>query len=79
MPKFPGAIFILAAALALPTANGAEINVYAAASLTDVLKEIAVNYEKQSSDKIVFNFGASSLLARQIIRARAGQRFFLGG
>src|SRR5262249_5366881 len=28
--------------------------------------EIAANYEKQSSDKIVFNFGASSLLARQI-------------
>jgi ABC-type molybdate transport system substrate-binding protein len=48
MPGFPGAIFILAAALALPTANGAEVNVYAAASLTDVLKDIAANYEKQS-------------------------------
>ena len=76
MPKFPGAIFILAAALALPTANGAEINVYAAASLTDVLKEIAVNYEKQSSDKIVFNFGASSLLARQIIEHAPANVFF---
>jgi molybdate transport system substrate-binding protein len=30
------------------------------------MKDIAANYEKQSGDKIVFNFGASSLLARQI-------------
>src|SRR5262245_57320228 len=67
MPRVPGATFILATALALTTANAAEVNVYAAASLTDVLKEIAANYEKQSSDKIVFNFGASSLLARQIV------------
>jgi molybdate transport system substrate-binding protein len=66
MPGLPGAILILAAALALPNANGAEVNVYAAASLTDVLKDVAANYEKQSSDKIMFNFGASSLLARQI-------------
>ena len=58
------------------TANGAEVNVYAAASLTDVLKEIAVNYEKQSSDKIVFNFGASSLLARQIIEHAPANVFF---
>jgi molybdate transport system substrate-binding protein len=76
MPRFPGATFILAVALALPTANGAEVNVYAAASLTDALKEIAVNYEKQSSDKIVFNFGASSLLARQIIEQAPASVFF---
>lgn len=76
MPRFPGAIFILATALALHTANGVEVNVYAAASLTDVLKEIAVNYEKQSSDKIVFNFGASSLLARQIIEHAPADIFF---
>jgi len=76
MPRFPGAIFILAIALALPIANGAEVNVYAAASLTDVLKEIAANYEKQSSDKIVFNFGASSLLARQIIEHAPANIFF---
>ena len=36
MPGFPGATFILAA-LALATANGAEVNVYAAASLTDAV------------------------------------------
>jgi molybdate transport system substrate-binding protein len=40
--------------------------VYAAASLTDALKEIAAAYEKQSGDKLQFNFSASSMLARQI-------------
>ncbi|HEV3100443.1 MAG TPA: molybdate ABC transporter substrate-binding protein [Candidatus Udaeobacter sp.] len=66
MFKFPKSVLILAAALALHNANGAEVNVYAAASLTDVMKEIAANYEKQTGDKIVFNFAASSLLSRQI-------------
>ena len=76
MPRIPGAPFILAAAFALTTAKGAEVNVYAAASLTDALKEIAVNYEKQSSDKILFNFGASSLLARQIMEHAPANIFF---
>lgn len=43
-----------------------EIEVFAAASLTDALKEIAANYEKVSGDKIVFNFAASSTLEMQI-------------
>jgi molybdate transport system substrate-binding protein len=76
MLSFPRFIIILAAACALHNANAAEVNVYAAASLTDVMKEIAANYEKQSSDKIVFNFGASSLLARQIIERAPADIFF---
>jgi molybdate transport system substrate-binding protein len=76
MFRFPGTIFIFAATLALRTAHSAEVNVYAAASLTDVLKEIAVGYEKQSGDKIVFNFGASSLLARQITERAPADIFF---
>lgn len=76
MSKFPGAVFILAAALALDNANGGEVNVYAAASLTDVMKEIAVNYEKHSGDKVVFNFAASSLLARQIAEGAPADIFF---
>ena len=39
---------------------------FAAASLTDSLQEIAAAYEKQSGERIVFNFAASGLLARQI-------------
>jgi len=76
MFTFPRTIFILAGMLALQTANAAEVNVYAAASLTDVLKEIARNYEKQNSDKIVFNFGGSSLLARQITEHAPADIFF---
>ena len=46
--------------------QAAEVRVMAAASLTDVLQEIARNYEKTSRDRIVFSFGASNVLARQI-------------
>ena len=46
--------------------QAAEVSVFAAASLTDALKPIATNYERQSGDKIIFNLGASSTLARQI-------------
>lgn len=44
----------------------AELTVHAAASLTDAMKEIGATYEKESDDKLVFNFGASNTLARQI-------------
>lgn len=43
-----------------------EVLVFAAVSLTDALKDVAVAYEKGSGDKLVFNLGASSMLARQI-------------
>ena len=46
--------------------SAAEVRVLAAASLTDVLQEIARDYERRSGDRIVFSFAASSVLARQI-------------
>ncbi|HEV2692953.1 MAG TPA: molybdate ABC transporter substrate-binding protein [Verrucomicrobiae bacterium] len=58
------------------TLQAAEITVFAAASLTDSLKAIATTYEKQSGDKIVFNFGASSTLARQIEEGAPADIFF---
>lgn len=54
----------------------AEITVFAAASLTDSLKEIAANYEKQSGEKITYNFGASSTLVRQIEAGAPADLFF---
>ena len=57
---------MVAITISIGNVIGAEISVFAAASLTDALKQIAANYEKQSGDKIAFNFGASNLLARQI-------------
>ena len=56
--------------------HATEVTVFAAASLTDSLKEIAATYEKQSGDKIVFNLGASSLLARQIEEGAPADIFF---
>lgn len=47
-------------------AAAANLRVSAAASLTDVLQELAPIYEKQTGDSLLFNFGASSMLARQI-------------
>jgi molybdate transport system substrate-binding protein len=43
-----------------------EIQVYAAASLSDALTEIGREYESKQKDRIVFNFGASSTLSRQM-------------
>ncbi len=57
-------------------ASSAEITVFAAASLTDALKELGSNYEKQGADKAIFNFGASSMLARQIEEGAPADVFF---
>jgi molybdate transport system substrate-binding protein len=57
-------------------ARGSDVTIFAAASLTDALKEVSVAYNKQSHDKIAFNFGASSLLARQIEEGAPADIFF---
>jgi len=54
----------------------AEVNVFAAASLQDALKQIALAYEKSSGDKIVFNFAASGTLALQIANGAPADIFF---
>ena len=53
-----------------------ELKIYAAASLADALKEIAPEFEKTTGDKLVFNLGASSLLARQIGEGAPADVFF---
>ena len=69
------ALFCIAA-IAAVGARAAELTVHAAASLTDALKELAPAYEQQSGDKLRFNFGASSQLARQIKEGAPGDVFF---
>jgi len=44
----------------------ATLSVFAAASLTDSLNQIAADFQKEGGNKIIFNFAASSFLARQI-------------
>jgi len=48
------------------TLKAGELQVFAAASLTDALKEIAPAYEAASGNKLQFNFAGSNTLARQI-------------
>jgi molybdate transport system substrate-binding protein len=57
---------LLLVALFAASLRAADLNVFAAASLSDALKEIAKTYELSSGDRIHFNLGASSTLARQI-------------
>ncbi|HXT39149.1 MAG TPA: molybdate ABC transporter substrate-binding protein [Candidatus Angelobacter sp.] len=75
--KAASGIFIFAI-VTLATVNifAAEVTVFAAASLTDSLKAIAAVYEKRSGDKVVFSFGASSTLARQIEEGAPADIFF---
>ena len=72
---FSGAAALLLFVLVVP-AHAANVSVFAAASLMESLKEIATAYEKQSGDKIVFNLGASSFLARQIEAGAPADIFF---
>lgn len=67
--------FFLALFFTSPT-RGDEILVSAAASLTDALKEIGIFYESKSKNRVRFNFGASSELARQIDEGAPADIFF---
>jgi molybdate transport system substrate-binding protein len=62
--------------MSLSSTKAEEIEVFAAASLTDALKEIATSYEKASGDKITFNFAASSTLEMQIKAGAPADLFF---
>jgi len=63
-----------------PSAGGApspvEVSFYAAASLRDVLQHLAPRCESSLAVRLVFNFGASNDLARQILAAARADVFF---
>ena len=46
--------------------EGRDLRVFAAASLSDVLREVAPRFTEATGDTLVFNFGGSGALARQI-------------
>lgn len=63
----------------VPAASPAErneIRVFAAASLADVLAEIGTAWQASAGNRLVFNFGASSDLARQITAGAPADIFF---
>ncbi len=57
-------------------ARAEDLSVFAAASLTEALNEIAAVYQKETGTRPVFNFAASSLLARQIQEGAPADVFF---
>lgn len=72
---------LLAALLAVVFALGAadpqpEILVFGAASLTESLQDLGRAYEAKSGVKVVFSFGSSSDLARQIQAGAPADVFF---
>ena len=70
-------VLVLGLTLIFPgRALSADVMVFAAASLTDALREIQVGYEKSSNDRLVLNLGASSDLARQIKAGAPADVFF---
>jgi molybdate transport system substrate-binding protein len=56
--------------------HGAEITVFAAASLVESLRQIGTNYEHLTGKTVVFNFAGSSTLARQIEEGAPADIFF---
>jgi molybdate transport system substrate-binding protein len=65
------------AAVALATATAAEeVHLYAAASLTDAVRELAGTFAHETGHKVVFNFGGSNDLARQIKAGAPADVFF---
>jgi molybdate transport system substrate-binding protein len=53
-----------------------RVTVFAAASLTDSLKQVADLYKARTGKEVVLSFGASSTLARQIEQGAAADMFF---
>jgi len=59
-----------------PVATAAELTVFAAASLTNVLQVLGEDWQKAGGEELVFNFGASSALALQIAAGAPADVFF---
>lgn len=72
---FPGWLLAFAFFCNMGMVKAADILVFAAASLTPPLQEIADKYGAATGDKIRISFAASSTLARQISRGAPAQIF----
>ncbi|MBL8253455.1 MAG: molybdate ABC transporter substrate-binding protein, partial [Candidatus Competibacter sp.] len=56
----------LATGLALPVQAAEQVTVFAAASTTNAIQDLAALYEKEKGVKVVTSFAAASALAKQI-------------
>lgn len=71
-----GLATLAAVILSFAPARAADVTVFAAASLTDVLEDVGTRYEEKTSNHVVFSFAASSALAKQIENS-AGADIFI--
>ncbi|QTF09300.1 molybdate ABC transporter substrate-binding protein [Brenneria izadpanahii] len=70
------AALALSVSVALPAmAAEGKITVFAAASLTNALQEIATQYQKEKNVEVVSSFASSSTLARQIEQGAPADMF----
>lgn len=69
-------LLLLVAVWLAVSVRAADLNVFAAASLSDALNDIAKMYQAASGDRVRFNFGASSMLAVQIKQGAPADVFF---
>ena len=76
MKSFLQTLLLACLVLGAGAARAGSIVVFAAASLTDSLQEIAGAYTRQSGEKVALNFAASSFLARQIQEGAPADIFF---
>lgn len=76
MPKFFRATLAALFLALAPLAAHADTTVFAAASLTDALKQAGAAYKAKSGQTATFSFAASSALARQI-EASGGADIFI--
>jgi molybdate transport system substrate-binding protein len=76
LPRRGACLGLILAFLSTTAMKADDLTVFAAASLTDALKEIGANYEKGSGDKIAFNFAASGTLELQIRHGAFADIFF---
>ncbi len=67
---------ILFLTMSIFSARAADINVYAAVSLTDALRAIQMKFEAITTDKLVFNLDGSNVLALQITKGAPADVFF---
>jgi molybdate transport system substrate-binding protein len=66
---------VLLLTMSLLPVPAADINVYAAVSLTDALRAIQMKFEAITTDKLVFNLDGSNVLALQISKGAPADVF----
>ena len=73
------AVVAIAASVTACTSKNAPPLIFAAASLVDVMEEVAAAYEDETGHKVRFNFAGSNLIANQIIAGAPANGVIVAG